>query len=271
MLNMASNAPSNAFPAGFKGFTKSGSTLGSVLYKTEFFDSGETMYYNADGSPVTNTGGDKYKKTSLGLSNQTAYKYDADLFKWKGLSAEAVTSGFHMSTNASSITGTTFVTTPYDLEGTDKGKLNNINFRKFTFAVCGGRDGWDIYRNVRTYGDAYVFGKQTYISGHTTNGGVFSESVGNSDYYSYLAGIETFANPEAVDINVFATPGINFNDHSSLTSQAIDIVENERADSIYIMNSPGPLSETTAEGVVNSLDDLGYDSNYSATKHSFNR
>jgi hypothetical protein len=265
MLNMASNAPSNAFPAGFKGFTKSGSTLGSVLYKTEFFDSGETMYYNADGSPVTNTGGDKYKKTSLGLSNQTAYKYDADLFKWKGLSAEAVTSGFHMSTNASSITGTTFVTTPYDLEGTDKGKLNNINFRKFTFAVCGGRDGWDIYRNVRTYGDAYVFGKQTYISGHTTNGGVFSESVGNSDYYSYLAGIETFANPEAVDINVFATPGINFNDHSSLTSQAIDIVENERADSIYIMNSPGPLSETTAEGVVNSLDDLGYDSNYSAT------
>jgi hypothetical protein len=265
MLNMASNAPSNAFPAGFKGFTKSGSTLGSVLYKTEFFDSGETMYYNADGSPVTNTGGDKYKKTSLGLSNQTAYKYDADLFKWKGSSAEAVTSGFHMSTNASSITGTTFVTTPYDLEGTDKGKLNNINFRKFTFAVCGGRDGWDIYRNVRTYGDAYVFGKQTYISGHTTNGGVFSESVGNSDYYSYLAGIETFANPEAVDINVFATPGINFNDHSSLTSQAIDIVENERADSIYIMNSPGPLSETTAEGVVNSLDDLGYDSNYSAT------
>jgi hypothetical protein len=265
MLNMASNAPSNAFPAGFKGFTKSGTTLGSVLYKTKFFDSGDVMYYDVNGEPITNTGGDKFKKTSLGLSNQTGYKYDADLFKWKGSEAVGVSSGFHMSTNASTITGTTYETTPYDLEGTDKGKLSNINFRKFTFSVGGGRDGWDIYRNVKTFGDAYVFGKQTYISGHTTNGGVFSDSVGNSDYYSYLAGIETFANPEAVDINVFATPGINFNDHSSLTSQAIDIVENERADSIYIMNSPGPLSETTAEGVVNSLDDLGYDSNYSAT------
>ncbi len=265
MLNMASNAPSNAFPAGFKGFTKSGTTLGSVLYKTKFFDSGDVMYYDVNGQPITNTGGDKFKKTSLGLSNQTAYKYDADLFKWKGSAAEGVSSGFHMSTNASTITGTTYETTPYDLEGTDKGKLSNINFRKFTFSVGGGRDGWDIYRNVKTFGDAYVFGKQTYISGHTTNGGVFSDSVGNSDYYSYLAGIETFANPEAVDINVFATPGINFNDHSSLTSQAIDIVENERADSIYIMNPPGPLSETTAEGIVNSLDDLGYDSNYSAT------
>ena len=267
MLVMASNAPTNAFPAGFKGFTKSGSTLGSVVYKTKFFDSGNVMYYESDGTPVTNTGGDKYKKCSLGLSNQTAFKYDSDLFKWKGSAAAGVTSGFHLSTNASTITGTTYETTSYDLEGTDKGKLSNISFRKFTLAVCGGRDGWDIYRTVRTYGDAFVFGKTTYISGHTDGGnnGVFSTSAGNSDYYSYLEGMETFANPEAVDINVFATPGINFNDHSSLTSQAIDIVENERADSIYIMNSPGPVTETTADGVVNALDDLGYDSNYSAT------
>jgi hypothetical protein len=47
-----------------------------------------------------------------------------------------------------------------------------------------------------------------------TTGGVFSDVVGNSDYYSYLRGIETYANPEAVDINVFATPGIDWYNHN---------------------------------------------------------
>ena len=46
-------------------------------------------------------------------------------------------------------------------------------------------------------------------------------SVGNSDSYAYLNGINTFENPEAVNINVFATTGINFYDHSSLVNQAM--------------------------------------------------
>jgi phage tail sheath protein FI len=84
----------------------------------------------------------------------------------------------------------------------------------------------------------------------------------NSDLYAYLRGIETFANPEAVNINVFATPGINFYDHSSLVTQAIDMVENDRADSIYIIGSP---NESSSENVINNLDEQGIDSNYSAT------
>ena len=277
MLNMATNAPSNAFPAGFKGFTLNGSfsgkTAGGVVYKTKYFDAGDVMYSGATGAVSSN--GDKVKKVSLGLSTQTSFQYDADLFDFKGKSAAGTTKGFHLSVNAATITGTTgnalYATTLYDLEGqtevTDgQNKLKNINYRKFTLAVCGGYDGWDIYRNVRTYGDAYIFGKSTYISG--TTGGVFSDTVGNSDYYSYLKGIETYANPEAVDINVFATPGIDWYNHNSLTSQAVDMVENERADSIYIMNAPGPIDFTgpTAAGdIADNLDTLGYDSNYSAT------
>jgi phage tail sheath protein FI len=88
---------------------------------------------------------------------------------------------------------------------------------------------------------------------------------GNSDYYSYLQGINTFANPEAVDINVFATPGINFYDQSSLVNQAIDMIENDRADSLYIMNTPNVTGPTAAEDVVGFLDDAAIDSNYSAT------
>ena len=263
MLSMDTNAPSNSFPAGFKGFTNavlSGSTkLGSVLYKTEFFDSGDTIY------GTTTSNGDKFRKTSLGLSSDSNFSFDADLFKYKGSGTLNSTDGFHLSTNASSITGTTYQTTPYDLEGqTDatNNKLTNINFRKFTFAVCGGFDGWDIYRQVRTYGDGYIFGKLTYISGNTNNNGLFSTSAGNSDYYAYLEGINTYANPEAVDINVFATPGINFFDHSSLTTQAIDMIETDRADSIYIIGAP---NETDATNVIDDLDGIAVDSNYSAT------
>ncbi len=268
MLSMTDNHPTDAFPAGFKGFTSttlSGSTtLGSLVYKTKYFDAGNLIY---SGSTVAaysglTSSGDKVKRVSLGLSSQEGFKYDADLFKFKGTSNNGVTKGFHLSTNASSITGTTYETTPYDLEGTSKGKLDNINFRKFTFAVCGGFDGWDIYRQTRTFGDQFIFGKATYTSGNTTNGGVFSTSSGNSDYYAYLDGINTFANPEAVDINVFATPGINWYDHSSLTNQAIDMVENDRADSLYIMSAPNVDDSDTVSGY---LDDLAIDSNYSAT------
>jgi hypothetical protein len=267
MLIMDPNHPTDGFPAGFKGFLTdnafSGSTLGSVSYKTKYLSAGEVIYYEADGTPVL-TNGDKVRKVSLGLSSQVGI--DRDLFKFKGSDSSGQSFGFHLSSNASTILDVNskqiFHTTPYDLEGTEKGMLEGIGFRKFTFAVYGGRDGFDIYRDVRTNGDAYIFGKNTYVSGHTTNGGVLSNTVGNSDYYAYLQAIETFANPEAVDINVFATPGINFSDHSSLTTQAIDMVENERADSLYIIGAP---NITTTEDIIGSLDTVALDTNYSAT------
>jgi len=264
MLQMAENHPTDAFPAGFKGFISnadfdSTSTLGSVLFKTKYYEAGDVISYDSDGTANISSG-DKVKKVSLGLSSQVGI--DSDLFKYKGVGASSVSYGFHLSSQAADITGTmpsgyAYQTTEYDLEGTDKGLLDNINYRKFTFAVCGGYDGWDVYRTVRTYGDAYIFGKSTYSAS-----GLFSTTVGNSDYYAYLKGIETFANPEAVDINVFATPGINFFDHSSLTSQAIDMVENDRADSLYIIGAP---NDTSADGVVGSLDSVSLDTNYSAT------
>jgi hypothetical protein len=271
MLQMAENHPTDAFPSGFKGFASNkdfdgASTLGSVLYKTTYYEAGDIIGYDSDGTPNI-SGGDKVKKVSLGLSSQVGF--DSDLLKYKGVAtddANTVCHGFHLSLQASGITDTNstkvFQTTNYDLEGTDKGLLDNINYRKFTFAVYGGRDGWDIYRTVRTNGDAYIYGKTTYSNGNVNNSGVFSATVGNSDYYAYLQGIETFANPEAIDINVFATPGINFFDHSSLTTQAIDMVENDRADSLYIIGAP---NDTSADGVVGSLDSVSLDTNYSAT------
>lgn len=269
MLSMSSSAPSDAYPAGFKGFVSNSTfdskTLGSVMYKTEFYDAGDIMGYESDGTPILSSG-DKLRRTYFGLGNQVSQvTFDRDLFKFKGINATSSTEGFHLSTNASTLTGTTYLTTPYDLEGqTDatNNKLTNINYRKFTLAVCGGFDGWDIYRNVRTYGDSYIFGKPTYVSGNTSNGGVFSTLSGNSDYYSYIQGIDTFSNPEAVDINIFATPGINFFDHSSLTAYAIEMVEEDRADSLYVISSP---NQTTTDEIIDSLDLVSIDSNYSST------
>jgi phage tail sheath protein FI len=266
MLSLAENHPSDAFPAGFKGFVNntsfSGTTLGSVIYKTNYNDAGEVETYGADGTENIESG-DKVKKVMLGLSSHIGY--DKDLFKYKGIDANNETYGFHLSVNATNITGTTYQCTPYDLEGTQKDKLDNIAYRKFTFATCSGTDGWDVYRQTRTNTDGYIFGKSTYTNNKIVNGGVFSNDGGNSDYYAYLDAINTFANPEAVDINVFATPGINFNDHSSLVNQAIDMIENDRADSLYIMNSPNVTGTTAAADVVSQLDGVSIDSNYSAT------
>lgn len=263
MLQMVTDHPTDAIPSGFKGFVNasiSSSDLGSVLYKTKYYDAGDVVNYNADGSPNI-TSGDKVKKVSLGLSSQVGF--DKDLFKFKGKNSTGETFGFHLSTNASTITGTTYQTTDYDFEGTSKGKLDVIAYRKFTFAVCGGFDGWDIYRKTRTFSDPYVLGKSTYTANSTANGGIFSTTSPNSDYYAYIQAIDTFKNPEAIDINVFATAGINFYDHSSLTSYAIDMIENDRADSIYIIGAPSFAGDT--EQVVDALDTVALDSNYSAT------
>jgi hypothetical protein len=274
MINMAENHPTDAVPAGFRGFSVNNAfgvkTLGGVTYKKSYLSAGDIVRYESDGTPVISNG-DKVKKVSLGLSSQAGYAFDRDLFTYKGTAAATgKTHGFHLSVTAASFTGDTptgfeFETTPYDLEGTNKGLLSNISYRKFTFACAGGFDGWDIYRNVKTFDDAYIFGKNTYTANHLSSSGtsgVFSSSVGNSDYYAYLTGIQTFANPEATDINVFATPGINFYDHTSLTQQAIDVIETDRADSLYIINSRNSVS---ADEVIAELEAADLDSNYSAT------
>jgi len=266
MLSMMEDHPTDAIPAGFKGFyadSVGSASLGNTMYKTQYYTAGDVVTYT-NGVP-DDISTDKVKRVSLGLSSQMGF--DSDLFKYKGTSPSSASTGFHLSVNAASITGGTitgfmFDTTPYDLEGTNKGMLATTAYRKFTFAVCGGFDGWDIYRDVRTFSDGYIYGKTIYLDNNTDNGGVFNSNVGNSDYYSFLAGIETYANPEAVDINVFATPGINWYDQSSLVEQAIDMTESDRADSLYVIASP---NYDTVDEVVDAMDTIGLDTNYSCT------
>jgi len=93
-----------------------------------------------------------------------------------------------------------------------------------------------------------------------------------TDYYAYLKGVLTYSNPESVNINVFVTPGIDYVNNSNLVEAAIDMVENDRADSIYITTTPdADLLDTDTKAYIYpqesiaSLEETNIDSNYTAT------
>ncbi len=278
---------SEAFPAGFVGFpirdyTQSTNTdiiEPNILYKQTY-----GQFENK-------------RKFSLGLSNTVGI--DADFFDYKGVPDSSdinmwtgLTKGFHMDIAATGATidGVTIVIdntggtyspvflfdtgccpfqTDSDIDGTDYEK---IYARKFTLAPYGGYDGWDVYRDRRTNTDTYGISgvKGTYGLGE----GVFSNRVLsngdlgiNSDYYAYLEGIWSFSNPEAVNINVFATPGIDGTENSDLIEASIEMIEEDRADSWYIMTTPDVDAAgvvLTAEEVSDTLDGF-YDSSYTST------
>jgi len=168
-----------------------------------------------------------------------------------------------------------------------------LQSRKFTIAPYGGFDGWDIYRKSRSNGDSYIRGKSGFLNGactsttypNATGDGSFkllgstpwgeSGFFATTDYYAYYFGIRTFRNPEAVNVNVFATPGINYVDNSNLVEETIDMIETERADSLYVTTTPdynlfAPGATVAANIIqpteaVDNLDLTGIDSNYTAT------
>jgi len=268
----------NHFPAGFEGvlnrtYIGSRTSLApKIEYKTEYTD------FNTS----------KLRKTYLGLN--TDIGVDQDFFDYKGKNAvnngvfTGKTDGFHLDVNANGATvdlgndsyvptlqvGVSAFTTDAGLVG---GPYEKLAARKFTFTSFGGWDGWDEYRTQRTNGDNYTkTGSKGSIG--LTNGTftTYVTSEGDdgitSDYYAYLDGIYTYNNPEAVNINVFATPGIDLRDNISLIENAVDMVEVDRADSLYVITTPDTDDDgqaLTPDEAVDIIEDSGIDSNYSAT------
>ena len=166
-----------------------------------------------------------------------------------------------------------------------------IYARKYTVCFAGGFDGWDIYREWRTNEDRFQLGASGYLAGAApssryptaTGDGLFKRIVvqnntqdfANTDYYAYLLGILTFANPEATNINVFATSSIDYVNNSNLVEETIDMVQFSRADSVYIATTPdynmytpdstNSLDIIYSQEAVDNLDNTGIDSNYTAT------
>lgn len=161
----------------------------------------------------------------------------------------------------------------------------NVDLRKFTVYFYGGFDGWDIYRKYRSNTDDFKLNKyEGQYNEYSGEGFAFNQLKDSSslklnqpgitsDWYAYLSGIRQFSNPEEVDINVFATPGIDIINNTSLVEEAIEMIEEERADSIYVVTMPDkPFGAAdyidemyTPEDAVYELEDTDIDSNYTCT------
>jgi hypothetical protein len=284
MIEIATDAPSTAVPAGFMGYTfrtyGTGTTNPKIQYKTKYFTAGEQITNPPAGiSPIISSG-DNIRKSFLGISDSNFWAYDSDFFQYKGnVASTTTTNGFHMDSGATSVSVNGVAATfdvgvaPFQTEaGTAGTAYSSLLSRKFTAAPYGGFDGWDIYRAYRTNGDSYRIGQTTY----TSQG---FNALGNSDYYAYKTGIDTFSNPENADINVLVTPGIDIENNSSLVEYTIDMVENDRADSIYIPTLPdinmfaSDSSDTnnwkSSQEAVDLINEVGVDSNYTAVYFPF--
>ena len=165
--------------------------------------------------------------------------------------------------------------------------------RKFTLCFYGGWDGWDYYRQSRSNSDDFVYRKyRGYVDPVSGEGSIFNvikdpEAYGlekngkflNSDYYAYLSAIRMFANPKTIDINHLATPGIDYVNNTLLVGEVVDMVEEERGDSVYVVTTPDkPFGATdsalemfTPSEVVDNLDDSEIDSNYVCSSYPWNK
>lgn len=216
------------------------------------------------------------RKTYLGF---TSSNIDYDLLKFKGLDGLDYAPGFHLDQLAETtiVEGIEFnMITPEDaLSFEDEASMSGTWLqkpadRKFTVLFYGGFDGWDAHRSFRTNETNFSVNNFLTPSGYDVSlldiqgirQGDVAELSTTADYYAFLKGVKTFENPKETDVNVVATPGLDFDRNSGLVSEIIDIVEYNRADSVYIINSPNYES---AMEVVYALEDSGIDSNYSAT------
>lgn len=165
--------------------------------------------------------------------------------------------------------------------------------RKFTLCFYGGWDGWDYYRQSRSNSDDFVYRNyRGYVDPVSGEGSIFNvikdpEAYGlekngkflNSDYYAYLSAIRMFANPKTIDINHLATPGIDYVNNTLLVGEVVDMVEEERGDSVYVVTTPdkpfgasdNALEMFTPSEAVDNLDDSEIDSNYVCSSYPWNK
>ena len=232
---------------------------------TPKYDSGGTMVIS---SALTYTNG--FHMDSIFSATGSCVKIYIDgkeenKYTFECVSDEKLTSDAYAPriTNASFTNGSLYI---------NETIFKNEKLRKFTVCFYGGFDGWDINRERRTNTDDYNVNKYgTNDSGYT----IFSEAseyklpsyVNTSDYYAYLAGYKVLSNPQDVEINVFATPGIDWLNNTLLTKEAIEVIEDPEdgrgGDALYIMNAPYGI--TDAYELAMEFDKTEINSSYACT------
>lgn len=237
-LDMEEGHPTNVVPAGFRGYKQrqvgmSGETAAPMYYKTSYLS------------------GDSVNRTFLGISelaytgftsDQVSFSkvintVEKDFFKYIPSEDNVTVKGFHLESAAPAAGFTTG--DKASITGYTKAQL------KFTLAPSKGFDGWNQYKDP-----------------------TFTSNIADlSNRNAFKEAIDKIQNPEEVDINLFATPGIDFSNNEEVVKYALEKIE-DRADTLYIMDSPrlsDEISKGTPEQVVLAMQDTGIDSNYAAT------
>lgn len=284
---------SNSVPCGFLGYPM-------PQYKA---DEKVKVKYNTEFKPEI-----KAKRQYFGLNEKVIdtdiLKYKGKYFYDNAGDAdpEYITNGFHMdsilghsdsaNTFVDGVSGYTFdsvspIKVTYDqfeprlinASYINHTIYKDVNTRKFTVYCYGGFDGWDVNRTSRTNTNdykatKYPIEKSTVFTPVNSNGlnlplNLPSTAI-TSDYYAYLAGYMVFANPQDVDINLLATPGIDWYNNTLLTEDVIDIIEDSDyrgGDALYIMNSPlmSDGEKFTPSQIDDMFVDTEIDSSYACT------
>lgn len=279
MVELAEDISVTDFPAGFEGYelnnyatSNTGDSVDGIapkiFYKTK---------YNDD---------ERIRKVFLGVSENG---YDAtgvvgtginqNLFNFNGqisTGTHVKSNGFHMDIDASGVTSNGYsfeagngkFQTVEDVIADTTAAYYDINTRKFTLVPSGGFDGWDVNRTERSTGDLYRL-----------NGlydGVVPNGNPTNDFQAWETAANTMSNPEEITINLFATPGINWSDENILVQNIIEMIETQRTDSLYIIDSPdvnisltigdkGKADVLAAQDITDLLDTADIDSSYCCT------
>lgn len=279
MLEIDENAPQDSFPAGFEGYVQKDWSVSATSTSSGEAGVAPKIFYKTSYEST-----DRLNRVYLGIS-ENGYDgvsligngIDQNQFNYKGQSGFSKSKGFHMDSGATGTyydgnvligqfeVGTGQFRTVSDISS-DSSTYGDVFSRKFTLVPAGGFDGWNEHRVERSHGDLF------------RKGGVFDGVADGltptNDYQAWETAIDTFANPENVTINIFATPNINWSDNLSLIRETIDMIENERTDSLYIVDAPdidqsltiGQRTDlTVANDIVDLLDAADIDSSYVAT------
>jgi hypothetical protein len=272
MLEMNKEAMNNSVPCGFEGYylNKYDESLNAITPKMFF----KTKYEQLENPRNIYLGISETAYGSNGI-NQNFFNYNG---WYNGIDVDILeenfnkTKGFHLDVAVNEWEDSPFVggiqTFQTDVDQLNPESVyNDERARKFTFVPAGGFDGWNIHREFRTNGDNF---KQGGIYD-----GVEEGITPMNDYQAWQTAINTFANPLNIYINLFATPGINWKDNTELVKEVIDMIERERADSLYVIDSPdenipqiigiNKNDVLVSKDISNYLDTANIDSNYSCT------
>lgn len=240
------------------------------------------------------------RKQYFGMSDLVGVDIDVLRYKGKSVYTEGVTTnGFHLDSrmggeantgatilvngesgfsfssvwvNSSNGNGSTYIPVISTEIEMDQTIYSDINLRKFTAYFFGGYDAWDEYRKQRTNTDEFKANKYkgVFKYGESHNFTTLFDKAGlgldditaiSSDYYAYLAAYRQFANPEAVDINLIATPGIDLINNVLLTDEVLNILEDDEdgrnGDALYVATAPDkPAGASDAESEMYTPSEL---------------